>query len=309
MSEGARAMPIGPTGLMRWWPQMLLVVLAVAWGATVSLTTIFMESGIDPLVASFWSSVIGFGLLSGYLIVRRTWPPTSGRHLVFYAVCGFIGTALPNVLAFASAAHLSAGVRSIVFALIPMLTLVMTVGLGRERAGTLRILGLILGVTSVLVLLTPGATSVTPTQFIWLAAAIGTAICFALENVYIDLRRPAGLNSFMALWGMMLMASLMTGAVVAWRGVPMPPPLGFGKVELSFYLMSMLNVLCYGGYIVLIGKAGPVFASQTSYLMPPAGILWGVILLGELVTATIVASVVLVLAGVALVRPREGADG
>jgi drug/metabolite transporter (DMT)-like permease len=58
---------------------------------------------------------------------------------------------------------------------------------------------------------------------------------------------------------------------------------------------------------VLIGRAGPVFASQTSYLTPPTGILWGIMILGETVTATIVASVVLVLMGIALVRPRDGA--
>ncbi len=68
-------------------------------------------------------------------------------------------------------------------------------------------------------------------------------------------------------------------------------------------------MLCYGGYILLIGRSGPVFASQTSYLTPPTGILWGVILLNESVTATLLVSVVLVLAGVALVRPREGGHG
>jgi drug/metabolite transporter (DMT)-like permease len=293
------------TTLMRWWPQLLLVALAIAWGATVSLTTIFMESGINPLVASFWSGVIGFLLLSGYLIGRGLRPPMNARHLVFYVICGFLGTALPNVTAFASAAHLSAGVRSILFALIPMMTLLMTAALGREKTGVKRMLGLILGAASVLVLLTPGDTAVTPAQYIWLLASIATVTCYALENVYIDLRRPAGLDSFVALWGMMLAASLMTLPVLLWRSEPLTPPLGLGKVELSFYLMSMLNVLCYGGYIVLIGTTGPVFASQTSYLTPPTGILWGVLMLGETVTATIVASVVLALMGMALVRPRK----
>jgi drug/metabolite transporter (DMT)-like permease len=264
-----------------------------------------MESGLDPLVASFWTSLIGFGLLSLYLIGRRLTPPMSRRHLGFYAVCGLLGTALPNITAFASAAHLSAGVRSVLFALIPMMTLIMTAALGREKTGPLRILGLILGGASVLVLLTPGDTSVTPAQYIWLAASIGTVTCYALENVYIDLSRPPGLDSFVALWGMMLVASLMTLPVLLWRGVPMQPPIGLGKVELSFYLMCALNVLCYGGYIVLIGKVGPVFASQTSYLTPPAGILWGMLILGETVSASIIASVVLVLMGIALVRPRE----
>ncbi len=135
LSEGARAVPAKPTGLARWWPQVLLVVLAVAWGATVSLTTIFMRSGVDPLLATFWSGVIGVVILSGYLVVKRLRPPFGPRYLLLYAICGFLGTALPSVLAFASAAHLSAGVRSVLFALIPMMTLALAAALGRETTG------------------------------------------------------------------------------------------------------------------------------------------------------------------------------
>lgn len=296
-------------GFLSWWPQILLVVLAVAWGATVSLTTIFMRSGIDPLLATFWSGVIGFAILSFYLIVRGLRAPFGWRYIRLYVICGFLGTALPSVLAFASAEHLSAGVRSVLFALIPMMTLVMSAALGRERTGLKRLIGLVLGAASVLVLLTPGDATVTPAQYIWLIASIATVTCYTLENIVIDMLRPAGLDSFLALWGMLLFASLMTLPVLLWREVSLIPPFGVDIYGLNFMLMAALNVLCYGGYILLIGRAGPVFASQTSYLTPPTGVIWGVILLGEQITATIVASVVLVLIGIALVRPREGSSG
>ena len=308
MSE-TEVKPRAASGLVAWWPQILLVVLAVAWGATVSLTTIFMKSGIDPLLATFWSGVIAVAILSVYLIVRGLKPPFGWRYIRLYIICGFLGTALPSVLAFASAKHLSAGVRSVLFALIPMMTLVMAAALGRERTGLKRLLGLVLGAAAVLVLLTPGDTAVTPAQYIWLIASIATVTCYALENIVIDMLRPPGLDSFVALWGMMLFASLMTLPVVLWRGTPLAPPFGADIYGFNFVLMAALNVLCYGGYIVLIGRAGPVFASQTSYLTPPTGVLWGVLLLGESVTATIIASVVLVLMGIALVRPREGSGG
>ena len=309
MSDRAETDAAQVAGLVRWWPQVLLVVLAVAWGATVSLTTIFMKSGIDPLLATFWSGVIGVAVLSAYLFTRGLKPPLGPRYLRLYAICGFLGTALPSVLAFAAAEHLPAGIRSILFALIPMMTLVMAAGLGRERTGALRILGLLLGAASVLVLLRPGEPTVTPAQYIWLIASIATVSCYALENVVIDTLRPAGLDSFVALWGMLLAACLMTFGVLLIRGIPLLPPFGADLYGFCFMLMGFLNVLCYGGYILLIGRAGPVFASQTSYLTPPTGIIWGVILLDESVTVTIVASVVLVLMGIALVRPREGSGG
>jgi drug/metabolite transporter (DMT)-like permease len=296
-------------GLARWGLQILLVVLAVAWGATVSLTTVFMRSGIDPLVATFWSGVVGVIVLSIYMAGRGLRPPLGLRYLLLYAVCGLLGTALPSVLSFAAAVHLSAGVRSILFALIPILTLAMSAALGRERAGPLRLLGLVLGLASVLVLLRPGDGTVTPAQYIWMLASVATVTCYALENIVLDALRPAGLDSFVALWGMMVCAILMMLPVLLWRGLPLLPPFGIDIHGLAFLTMSLLNVLCYGGYILLIGRAGPVFASQTSYLTPPTGILWGVIILGESVTATIVVSVMLVLIGIALVRPREVGGG
>ncbi|MEZ5925182.1 MAG: DMT family transporter [Hyphomicrobiaceae bacterium] len=307
-TTGERSAAAAP-GPRRWALPVALVGLAVAWGATVSLTTIFMESGIDPLLATFWTALLGVVILSAYLLARRLRPPMSAHHLVLYATCGLLGTALPSVLAFAAAEHLSAGVRSILFALIPMMTLAMAAALGRERTGLMRLLGLVLGAASVLILITPGTEVVAPAQYIWLAASIATVTCYALENIVIDTLRPAGLDSFVALWGMMVAACLMTLVVMLARGTPLLPPFGVDYYGGCFVLMSVLNVLCYGGYIVLIGQAGPVFASQTSYLTPPAGIIWGVILLGETVSVAILASVVLVLIGIGLVRPREAQIG
>jgi drug/metabolite transporter (DMT)-like permease len=201
--------------------------------------------------------------------------------------------------------HLSAGVRSILFALIPIMTLAMSAALGRERTGPMRLLGLILGLASVLVLLRPSDATVTPAQYIWLIAFVGTVTCYALEIIVIDAVRPPGLDSFVALWGMMVFAVLMTLLALLWRGTPLLPPFGFDQHGFIFLTTSLINVLSYGGYILLIARAGPVFASQTSYLIPPTGILWGAIILGETVTATIAISIVLMLIGVALVRPRD----
>lgn len=292
---------------LAWWPHVLLLTAAVGWGASISLATIAMGSGHHPLAVSFISSVIAFLGLSLNLMVSRTRPPLDREHLVFYLVCGFIGTAAPGVLTLVAAEHLPAGVRSILFALIPMITLAFMAGLGRERTGIRQFTGLTLGLLSVLVLLRPGSTAVVPAQYIWIGASILTVACYALENVYIDLKRPAGLDPFVALWGMTLAAVLMQVPVVWWLGDAAGPPWGLGKTELAILGMSLLNIVCYGIYILLIARSGPVFASQVSYLTPPTGIAWGVVLLGENVTATIFFSVALVLAGIALVRPRDAA--
>ncbi len=309
MREGAGVLVRGvdSTRSRVWWPLLLLIAIAVGWGASVSLATIAMAGGQHPLGMALASSIIGLIFLTVVLAIRRIVPPMRREHLVFYGVCGLLGTAAPGVLALAAAAHLPAGVRSILFALIPLLTLMLTAGLGRERTDGRRMLGLGLGLASVLVLLRPGAAAVAPEQLVWAAVSILTVACYATENVYIDARRPAGLDSVAALWGMTVAAILMLAPVVWWMEAGAGLSWQWGKVEQALVGMSLLNVACYAGYIVLIGRAGPIFASQVSYLTPPAGIAWGVVLLGESVTTGIGWSVALVLAGIALVRPRDGA--
>ncbi len=290
-----------------WWPHLLLLAMAIGWGASVSLATIAMSTGRDALWVALQSSIIGLACLSLYLAIRGIAPPLGGRYLRFYLVCGLLGTAAPGVLSLATAAHLPAGVRSIVFALIPMMTLACMAVAGRERASSRSLLGLALGLSSVLVLVQPGAAAAAPQHLWWLGLSIITVACYALENVYIDLRRPEGLDPVAALWGMTVAAILMLAPVVWWTGASTGLDWQWRAEDLSIVGMSVLNVACYAGYILLIGRAGPVFASQVAYLTPPAGIAWGVALLGESVTLPIGLSVALVLAGVALVRPRDGA--
>lgn len=52
-------------------------------------------------------------------------------------------------------------------------------------------------------------------------------------------------------------------------------------------------------------SAGPVFASQTAYVITLAGMFWGILLLGERHSLYVWGALVLMLTGLALVRPRE----
>ncbi|MEZ5773612.1 MAG: DMT family transporter [Hyphomicrobiaceae bacterium] len=286
-------------------PYLLLLAMAIGWGGSVSLSTIAMTGGETPLAVAFWSTGFGFLLLTAYLALRGRWPPLTRRHAAFYAVCGLLGTAAPNVLSMAAAAHLPAGVRSILFALIPMMTLAL-MSLGRaERTGWLQLLGLLLGLAAVLVLLWPGSTTVPAALYPWLAVSLGAVTCYALENVYIDRRQPEGLDPVAALWGMTAAALAVMLAAATLLGVDLVPAARFGRTELAMLGMATVHVSCYASFIYLIGRAGPVFASQVAYLTPPAGILWGVLLLGERLSGVIGWSMALMLLGISLVRPRR----
>jgi len=56
--------------------------------------------------------------------------------------------------------------------------------------------------------------------------------------------------------------------------------------------------------LYVIRTSGPVFASQSAYIITLAGVAWGMVLFGERHSVYIWAALALVLAGSALVTPR-----
>mgnify|MGYP000692650553 CR=1 FL=1 len=109
------------------WLVAILLLTGLGWGLTISLATLATASGIDPLTVALWSATAGALLLTTIVLVRGKRPPLGREHLRFYLVTGFFGTAFPHALSFYAAIHLPAGTRAIVFALIPMIALVLSI--------------------------------------------------------------------------------------------------------------------------------------------------------------------------------------
>ena len=55
-------------------------------------------------------------------------------------------------------------------------------------------------------------------------------------------------------------------------------------------------------------RAGPVFASQTAYIVTLAGVLWGMVIYRETHSVWVWASLVVMFIALSLVRPRETPD-
>ena len=88
--------------------------------------------------------------------------------------------------------------------------------------------------------------------------------------------------------------------------------LPWGTVQWAGMAMATVNAVMTALFILSIRYAGPVFASQTAYLIPIAGVLWGMLLFHEHHSLWIWAAMLAMCAGVALVtrrrrerRPRE----
>ena len=90
--------------------------------------------------------------------------------------------------------------------------------------------------------------------------------------------------------------------------VPLFPLVGHGSSSAwAIISLAILSVVCYGLFIMLVVRAGPVFASQTAYIVTLSGVFWGILIFGEERTHFGSGRLWLsMLIALALVTPRKG---
>ncbi len=288
-------------GASNW---VLLIAAGFTWGATYSLAKIATQSNIHPLALNFWQAVVGLGALLLYTAMRRRRLPLSRQHVVFYFIAGILGTIIPGVLYFVAARELPAGILAITIATVPMLTLVVSRALGSERLTATRLIGIMLGAVGILFILVPDTSLPDATAAPFVLLAVFCALCYAIENVYIDFRMPTG-EALTILCGMMAVASLIMLPIVIGFDVFWWPQWPLGAIEWSIVGMALINAFAYGTFVHLVNTAGPVFASQTAYVVTLSGVAWGMLLFGESHSHWVVAATACMMVGLALVRPRK----
>jgi len=139
--------------------------------------------------------------------------------------------------------------------------------------------------------------------------AVLAAVCYAGEGIYVALRRPPGSDPAATVASMLLMASAVLVPVVLATGTFVPLGFPWGEVEWSVVAMMAVNALAYSVFYHLIQIAGPVFATQMSYVVTIAGVAWGIAIFGEQHSLWVWGALALMLAGLALVTPRSDGGG
>ena len=283
---------------------LALVIIGIAWGVTGPLSKLAISTGNHPIGVTFWNTLLGTTVLTTVLLLSGRRLPLDRRHLVFFLICGLLGTALPNSLSYTAYRHLPIGIMSIVIALVPMMTLLLALPLGIERPDPRRVAGLGLGATAVLLIVLPDASLPESSQAAWVALPVIVSLAYAGENIYIAAARPPGCDALTIMcglfWGALILLIPVLLAADAWFDITR-----FDPPEQATIAITALHLCAYFGFIWLIGQAGPVFASQVAYVVTGSGVILGMIIYGERHSPWIWAALGLMFAGLALVKPRR----
>lgn len=292
---------MGETGLVAY---VLLLFMGVAWGLAVSLSKIAGTAGGHPIGLALWQVCVSGGMLLAVGAVRFRPSVPRPSVVVFCLFCGAVGVAFPAIALFWSAIHLPAGVVAIAFASMPLFTYLLSVVFGVEDGNRLRLLGVVVGLGAMALLIFPDRALPEPGLVPWVLLALAASLSMSVENCYAGGLRPAGVSSLQLSCGRQFGAILILTPIALATGTTVPVLEPWGAVQWAATGTGVLSGVAYTTLLYVIRTSGPVFASQTAYVITLAGVAWGMALFDERHSQYVWVALALTLFGSALVKPR-----
>ncbi len=286
--------------MQRDWPShAAIAALTVTWGSAFALTEVAL-SGFGPLAVVSGRATLAALVLVLAAVVSGQGLPKRADHWLWCAVIGVTSLALPFTLLTWAQQHVESSVAAIFIATSPLFVLVLARLILGTTIGARRWVGFLVGFAGIAVLIGPSVAAVGTAPLVPQLALLGTAACYGLSAVLVrrmpDLP-PVQATAASQLFAAMVLAPLGAGQLAAQIA---PGPALAALAVLGLVQTGAAQLLRYW----VVRRAGPVFSSSVSYLIPVWAGFLGVAVLGEPLTAPLLAGFVLILGGLLFARNR-----
>ncbi len=288
----------------RLFPYLLILAAGIIWGATFSLALIATAEGAHPLGLSAWQVVLTASFFLIVFLFSR-FRLFNYRHLHHYLVLAVVGITAPNLLYFYAAPHLSAGILAITISTVPLFTYAIMLLLRFESAIARRMVGILLGMTAILLLVVPDHGFSSDDASLWILLVMICALLYAVENVYIGRGVAPTIDIRELLFASNLIAALFQFPLAIYLAVNEPVSWLASDAGLAIVGIALGSGFAYAMFFYTIKTAGPVFASQCAYAVTISGVIWGIIVFSEQHSIWVWISVTVMLFGLALVSPDK----
>lgn len=260
-----------------------LLSLSAIWGASF----LFIRVGapvLGPLTAAFVRVVIGALALAAILAVLRIrWDMRGkwGRVMVL----GAINSGIPFVMYSVAALWLPAGYSAVFNAMTPLMGVLIGALFFAERMTLAKAVGVLIGVAGVAVLTRTGPVAFSMEVILGALACLAATACYGLAGFLTRrwIGQQGGLDARLVAAGSMVGATLflLPFCVASLVRENTLPAASAGVWAAMAALGIVCTALAYILYFRLIADIGPVRALSVTVLIPPFGIVWGAVFLGE----------------------------
>ena len=284
---------------------LILIILGLGWGLSFTLGKIAITAGGTPIGLTFWQSLFSGLILLAYVFFRHGKIIIPKIMFLPIIIITFLSVVIPNIIFYACIEHLDAGVLSISVSVIPLFTYLIAMSLRMDRFKIRRVLGLITGFCALLILILPENSLPDKRDIPWVLLALNCALCYALENIYIDRLALQNFGPIRLVCAVSFVSAIITfllSLVMDQFFILQPTNL---YLFISTLGLGFISATAYSIFIYLIGRAGSVFSSQVGYLVTFFGVVWGIIILGESHSVFVWLSLAMIMLGIFLVQPKQ----
>jgi drug/metabolite transporter (DMT)-like permease len=271
----------------------LLLILGAIWGASY----LFIKIGVrdlSPAMVSWARITLAAVVLMPLAHRSGAHAPARGSGLGWLCLVGVIQVAAPFVLIAAAEEEIDSGLAGILVASAPLFTALLAIRFDHEeRSSGWRLVGILLGLAGVAVLLgvdLNGSTS----ELLGGAAVLLAGLGYAVGGFLVKRRLAAVPPIGLAAW--VMLASSLVLLPVALATLPGSAP-GIGPVAAVSVLGVLGTGIAFAIFYDLMGRVGPARTFIVTYLAPGFAVAYGALFLDELITASTIAGLLLILGG------------
>ena len=278
-----------------------LILLSVLWGATFFFTSVALRE-LPPLTLVFLRLSIATLILLPVLWIRKVELPSSLADWMPFAVMALINNVIPFSLIVMAQTHIPSGMASVLNATTPVFTVLVAAAFGDERLIARRVVGVLLGLTGVIVL-RGFAFEIDASQTIGILLSLGATVSFGFSALWANRKLtgkpPLATATFQLMSASVMMLVIATAVDQPWR-LAMPGAVTWSAI---LGLAALSTAAAFIVFFQIIFRSGASTVMLVTLLVPVSAILLGYFVLGEeieareLVGALIIGSALLVMDG------------
>lgn len=280
---------------------LLLFLLSLAWASIYVLVKVAEHDFPAICLMALRALSATVCLLVVALVTRRSLRATRSQHLLM-ATLSVLNVSFIWVAISVAEEHMASGLTALMTALVPIGTFLLTAFVLRtERPDWKRMLGLGIALAGLVLVLDPARIMGRSAEFAGVAMMAAGSLGYAGGGL-LAARHAHSLHPVVLTTWSLGYATLTLAALSFLLEKPLqahPTSASWLAVVAAGCLATALPNLIY---YHLIAEVGAQFAALFGYLVPVLGVVLGVVLMHETVTAGLVPGIALTLAGVALVK-------
>ncbi|HET7705621.1 MAG TPA: EamA family transporter [Thermoanaerobaculia bacterium] len=282
---------------------LAFAAICIIWGTTFVAIRVVIETIPTLLVTGIRFSIAGV-LLLGIAVISKAKFPRSTAEWWHQALAGIVMAGVGNALVVFAEHSLTSGIAALLAATIPIWMAIMQALLGETPLTIRGIAGLALGFGGVGLLVAPaiGSPSVSAGFFLAVLAMQLSAIAWNAGTLY-SRRQVAHSDPLARSVIQMLSAGLAVTLLALITGERTTVAMFTARSTTALlYLAIFGSVIAYWAYNYAQTKLSAGKVSSYAYVNPAVAVLFGALLLGEPVTLSMIAAMIVILAGVALIQ-------